>query len=74
MKKLSAISLYKDGALTGHKDGKSRNGQYVMGEEFQGENPDLLAPHDNRIWESGYVYGYKRAAEGNELDLDDPAF
>lgn len=67
---------FAQGARCGHIEGKGRAGQYVVGEEIelawdatvnQGFKSDMIGLV-SQAWEQGYQHGYRRAAEGSELE------
>jgi hypothetical protein len=69
---VNAGDAYAQGARCGHIEGKGRAGAYVLGEEIdlaweaagnQGLNPTL-----SNAWSQGYEHGYRRAADGLELE------
>lgn len=66
-------AVYMRGARKGHREGKHRAWMYVLGEaEYRAQETDCpkkLTPNEARCWCRGFIWGYKRAAEGSELAL-----
>lgn len=69
---MNAGDAYAQGARCGHLEGRGRAGAYVLGEEIdraweaaknQGLNATLTG-----VWSQGYEHGYRRAADGSELE------
>jgi hypothetical protein len=65
---------FAQGARCGHLEGKGRAGQYVIGEEIrlaeEATDAQGLPRAAAREWCAGYTHGYRRAAEGSELERD----
>lgn len=66
---------YTQGARCGHIEGRGRAGMYVIGEEESlsyeaAANQKLETSSQTDEWARGYRYGYKRAAEGSELEKE----
>jgi hypothetical protein len=79
-KSVYSSKSYCQGARCGHLEGQDRAGSFVPGEE-QELSQDAAAVNSaydlDGLWACGYRYGYRLAAEGEELpdsirDMDPP--
>lgn len=65
-------AIFSDGARNGWTDGKLYCHGYTLGEEYvlaDEAATDKRLPNEVRAsWEAGYAHGYRRAAEGEELE------
>lgn len=71
----SAGYAYAQGAQAGHAAGKGRDGDYVLGEEIDlAYAAALNQPHLSgpllMPWSQGYEHGYRRAADGLQLESE----
>ncbi len=72
---MDTTQAFAQGARCGHLEGKGRAGSYCLGEEVElsweaSEAQDLDHEPTTAAWARGYRHGYRRAAEGSELEQD----
>ena len=80
---MNTTEAFAEGAKIGHAEGQGRAGQYIIAEEYSlswdAVDRHAPIPSDNSegygrclfAWIKGYQAGYKLAAEGSPLTLED---